>query len=75
MSIAILLAQVFCGLAALVHFGSIALVAWRSRTNRPDDAEPHGQPPVSILRPVCGIEHAIERTLGSGFALDYPDYE
>ncbi|WEK49554.1 MAG: ceramide glucosyltransferase [Candidatus Kaistia colombiensis] len=75
MSIAILLAQIFCGLAALVHFGSIALVAWRSRADRHGKAEPHGQPPVSILRPVCGIEHAIERTIGSGFALDYPDYE
>jgi ceramide glucosyltransferase len=50
-------------------------VTLRGRAGRLDTANPHGQPPVSILRPVCGIEHAIDRTLGSGFALDYPDYE
>jgi ceramide glucosyltransferase len=75
MSLAILVAQIFCLLAALVHFGSIAIVTLRSRAGRRDDGRPHGRPPVSILRPVCGIEHAIERTLGSGFTLDYPDYE
>ncbi|MCX5519926.1 ceramide glucosyltransferase [Kaistia defluvii] len=75
MSIAIFLAKIFCLLATLVHLGSIALVTLRGRPSRLDTANPHGQPPVSILRPVCGIEHAIDRTLGSGFALDYPDYE
>ncbi|BCP54090.1 ceramide glucosyltransferase [Kaistia sp. 32K] len=75
MSIALLLAQAFCLVAALVHFGSIAIVTLRCRA-RPDETSPlHGQPPITILRPVCGKEHAIERTLGSGFRLDYPDYE
>ena len=75
MNLAMLLAQVFCALAALVHFGSIVIVALRGRFGDRFGTEPHGQPSVTILRPVCGIEHAIERTLGSGFALDYPSYE
>ena len=31
--------------------------------------------PVSILRPVCGLENYIEETLRSSFLLDHPDYE
>jgi ceramide glucosyltransferase len=35
------------------------------------------QPPagVSILRPVCGLEHRIEATLASSFGIDHPSYE
>jgi ceramide glucosyltransferase len=32
-------------------------------------------PPVSLVRPVSGIERFSEETLRSGFELDYPDYE
>jgi ceramide glucosyltransferase len=71
----ILLSVIFAavGIAALVHFGGIALLFWRSRgtAKRP----PHGRPPVTILRPACGIENYIEETLASAFALDYPDYD
>jgi ceramide glucosyltransferase len=31
--------------------------------------------PVSLVRPVCGLEAYSEETLASGFRLDYPDYE
>jgi ceramide glucosyltransferase len=75
MSSGILLAQIFCVVAALVHFVSIAVVTLRGRLNSSSASRPHGRPPITILRPVCGIEHAIERTLRSGFTLDYPDYE
>lgn len=75
MNLLVPLALAFCLAAALVHFASIALVTFRARRLRSAEAAPHGRPPVSILRPVRGLEHAIERTLGSGFALDYPDYE
>jgi ceramide glucosyltransferase len=30
---------------------------------------------VSILRPVCGLEHRIEATLASSFGIDHPGYE
>jgi ceramide glucosyltransferase len=38
-------------------------------------AAPPGAPPVSLLRPVCGIDNYAEETLRSAFLLDYPDYE
>ncbi|MBV9077571.1 MAG: glycosyltransferase [Methylobacteriaceae bacterium] len=36
---------------------------------------PKDAPPVTILRPVCGLEPFSEETLRSGFELDYPVYE
>ncbi|MCX5493458.1 ceramide glucosyltransferase [Kaistia dalseonensis] len=76
MTAAIWVAGAFCIVTSLVHFVSIALVTLRGRfagKNSPSAAGP--LPVVSILRPVCGIENAIERTLRSGFELDYPEYE
>lgn len=32
-------------------------------------------PPVSVLRPICGIENFLEETLESTFHADYPTYE
>jgi len=32
-------------------------------------------PPVTIIRPVCGIDNFIEDTLRSSFELHYPEYE
>lgn len=61
------------GVAALVHFGGIALLFARSRGVA--GHAPHGRPPVTVLRPACGIENFVEETLTSTFALDYPDYE
>ncbi len=54
------------------HFGGIALLLARTRRARRPGLE---RPPVTILRPACGIENGIAETLASGFALDYPDYE
>ena len=61
------------GIAALVHFGGIALLFWRTR--RATDQAPRRRPPVTVLRPACGIENYVEETLASAFALDYQDYE
>ena len=36
---------------------------------------PADAPPVTVIRPVCGIEAFSRETLGSSFALDYPHYE
>ena len=33
------------------------------------------RPPVTLVRPLCGLEHFSRETLGSTFAIDYPDYE
>jgi ceramide glucosyltransferase len=61
-------------LAAASHFASIALAMRRAR--RGGKRTP-GTPPagVSILRPVCGLEHRIEATLASSFRIDHRGYE
>ena len=61
------------GIAALVHFGGIALLFWRTR--HATGQAPRRRPPVTVLRPACGIENYVEETLASAFALDYQDYE
>jgi ceramide glucosyltransferase len=67
------------GLLCLVLIGanllSLAVAAWRLEPPRPPRPVPAKAPPVSIVRPVCGLEPYSEATLRSGFALDYPDYE
>jgi ceramide glucosyltransferase len=64
----------FCLLfAASAHFISIAVLVVRSYA-RPS-LLPTSRPPVTILRPACGIENYIEETLGSAFLINYPEYE
>ncbi len=72
----------FCLVLTLFNLVSLALAAWRCRQRKePLDgrllsaglADP--TPPVSIVRPVCGLETFSEQTLRSTFELDYPDYE
>ncbi|MCX5515266.1 ceramide glucosyltransferase [Kaistia algarum] len=66
----------FCVVTAVVQFASIGLVILRGRIAVGRlYVKPAETPPVSILRPVCGLENSIERTLRSGFDLDYPEYE
>lgn len=60
-------------LAALaIQIASILIVATRLRRR---DPAPALRPPVSVLRPVCGLEPFLERTLGGTFALDHPQVE
>ena len=61
-------------LAAASHFASIALAIRRARRGgkRVRRRPPAG---VSILRPVCGLEHRIDATLASSFRIDHPSYE
>lgn len=74
MAAAILLAEVVLVLSGLIHFLSILAVAIRSR--RPAGGLAPIPGPVSILRPVCGIENHIEATLASTFEIEFPaEYE
>ena len=66
---------VFSLLALALHLLSIVLAARRVRRRRPALPVPAGAPPVTVIRPVCGIEPFSRETLGSSFALDYPNYE
>ena len=59
--------------AASAHFVSIAVLVGRSYL-RPSPL-PTTRPPVTILRPACGIENYIEETLESAFTINYPEFE
>ncbi|WP_426955005.1 ceramide glucosyltransferase [Muricoccus radiodurans] len=56
--------------ANLLSLG-VASSRLRPRSRRPTTRTD----PVSIVRPVCGLEPFVEETLASGFRLDHPDYE
>jgi ceramide glucosyltransferase len=70
---------VFVCLATLLHFISALLAIYRSR-RRADDPSfaavaPNELPPISVLRPVRGLDPYDELTLRSGFELAYRHYE
>jgi ceramide glucosyltransferase len=72
----LLVAAVTVGLvvASASHIASIALAMRRAAKNR---KRPRGRAPtgVSIVRPVCGLEHRIGATLASSFQIGHPSYE
>jgi ceramide glucosyltransferase len=75
MTIAVWAAAVFCGIATLLHLVSVAVAVARCRPRKYPLAPPPEAPPVTIIRPVCGIDNFVEDTLASSFGLAYPHYE
>jgi ceramide glucosyltransferase len=71
---ATVLALGVCGLLTLVNLVSLGLTARRIGRVRGPSAFPAGAP-VSLVRPVCGLEPFSEETLGRSFRLAYPAYE
>jgi ceramide glucosyltransferase len=69
-----LLAVAACAAMTVVNLTSLALAAGRLARRMPEATLPQGEP-VSLIRPVCGLERFSEETLASGFRLSYPDYE
>jgi ceramide glucosyltransferase len=69
-----LLAVAACAVMTAVNLTSLGLAARRLRRPMPGGTLPAGQP-VSLIRPVCGLERYSEETLASGFRLAYPAYE
>jgi ceramide glucosyltransferase len=69
-----LLALAFCAATTVVHLLTIGFTAYRVTRNRtaPGSA---GQPAISVLRPMRGIDQYDEETLKSGFLLTYPRFE
>jgi ceramide glucosyltransferase len=65
----------FAVFAMVVHLATVLIALRRLRT--PDDrgGDFGNGPPVSIIRPVRGLDACEERTLRSTFELDYPGYE
>ncbi len=70
----ILLAGLVTAAVGIAQFSSI-VAAIRQLHCRPACLVDDATTPVSILRPVCGIENFIEETLRSTFHLDHPNYE
>lgn len=56
-----------------VHLATVALFLIRLRWRQRPGAL--GQPFVTLLRPVCGLDAFDAETLESSFTQDYPDYE
>ena len=75
MTAPILAAAAFALSVTACHVASIALAMRRfCRPARP--AMSNGQyPPVTLVRPLCGLDNYAADTLASTFALDYPHYE
>ena len=65
----------FCLVAIALHLLSISLATRRVRLRAQAVPVPADAPLVTLIRPVCGIEAFSRETLGSSFALDYPNYE
>ena len=64
----------FVGFSLVVQFAGIALGLDAMRRKKP---VPNGlgQPGVTVLRPVCGLENNLAETLATTFSADYPEYE
>ncbi|HML08462.1 MAG TPA: ceramide glucosyltransferase [Xanthobacteraceae bacterium] len=76
MTAPILAAATFCITITAIHLASIVIAIVRFRRSAP--REPRSEqdfPPVSLVRPLCGIDNYAADTLSSTFALDYPRCE
>jgi ceramide glucosyltransferase len=75
MIVAICAAGLFFLVAIGLHIGSALIVAARFRQGGRGEWPLPDMPPVTLLRPVCGLDNYIDETLRSSFQLDYPHYE
>ena len=75
MTAPILAAAIFCIALTVIQLTSIAIAIGRFRASRPREPLSKSYPPVSLVRPLCGIDNYAADTLSSTFALDYPHYE
>jgi ceramide glucosyltransferase len=64
----------FSAIALACQSGTCALAYLRCRP-RDRRAAPGSRPPITVVRPLCGLEHYSRETLRSTFLIDYPDYE
>jgi ceramide glucosyltransferase len=77
MTATILALAIFCITATLIHIASVAIVIVRFRRGAHQAAAPIPRqlPPVSLVRPLCGIDNYAADTLRSTFEIDYADCE
>jgi ceramide glucosyltransferase len=75
MTAAILATATFCFSVTLIQATSLAIATYRLRRNVHGVPHSRQYPPVSLIRPLCGIDNYAGDTLRSTFTLDYPHYE
>jgi ceramide glucosyltransferase len=68
-------AGALCLALTLANLVTIVIAAVRLRARIMCKAPAETAEPVTIIRPLCGIEPWIEETLASSFALNYPHFE
>lgn len=72
----VVLAAAFAAFALAAHVVTVLNAAWRLRVPRRTPPPPLGHARgVTIIRPVCGLDHFEEETLRSTFGLGYPNVE
>jgi ceramide glucosyltransferase len=71
----ILAAATFSVATTAIHLASITIVMRRFRRSSGRNELCGHDLPVSLVRPLCGIDNYADDTLRSTFGLDYPDYE
>ncbi len=64
-----------CLILVVLNFISVGIAIRRAKPRKTPLPPLPDAPPVSLVRPVCGIDNFCEETLGSSFRLDYPHYE
>src|SRR5579862_367197 len=62
-----------CALAGVAQqlLGTVLVERFAGMTGR----APQARVPVSVLKPLCGVDPLMEQALESFFLLDYPDYQ
>jgi ceramide glucosyltransferase len=75
MTAPILAAALFAFVTATFHVASIVIAIIRFRRSEGREPLSRELPPVSLVRPLCGIDNYAADTLRSTFELDYPHYE
>ncbi len=71
----ILATATFSVAATAIHLASITIVMRRFRRRPRQDQFYPQNPPVSLVRPLCGVDNYADDTLRSTFGLDNSDYE
>src|ERR1700730_10871552 len=75
MTAPILALATFTITAPVAQLASIVIAIFRLRRNSLDDVPRQELPPVSLVRPLCGLDNYAADTLRSTFDLDCPNYE
>jgi ceramide glucosyltransferase len=75
MTAPILAAAIFLIAVTAVHVASIGIAVLRLRRSSVVAPLSRQYPPISLVRPLCGIDNYAAETLRSTFELDYPRYE